>query len=75
MNNKKMYNLFLISLVFLVYFLVTLGLYVFQRNLLYHPMENNYSGDELTVKIEKVKKDDAKKKHLKAQLTAITCES
>ena len=55
MNNKKMYNLFLISLVFLVYFLVTLGLYVFQRNLLYHPMENNYSGDELTVKIEKVK--------------------
>ena len=55
MNNKKMYNLFLISLVFLVYFLVTLGLYVFQRNLLYHPMENNYSGDKLTVKIEKVK--------------------
>ena len=55
MNNKKMYNLFLICLVFLVYFLVTLGLYVFQRNLLYHPMENNYSGDELTVKIEKVK--------------------
>ena len=55
MNNKKMYNLFLISLVFFVYFLVTLGLYIFQRNLLYHPMENNYSGDKLTVKIEKVK--------------------
>ena len=55
MKNKKMYNLFLISLVFLVYFLVSLGLYVFQRNLLYHPMENNYSGDTLTVNIEKVK--------------------
>ncbi len=55
MNNKKMYNLFLVSLVFLVYLLVTLGLYIFQRNLLYHPAENNYSGDKLTVNIEKVK--------------------
>ena len=55
MKNKKMYNLFLISLVFLVYFLVSLGLYVFQRNLLYHPLENNYSGDTLNVNIEKVK--------------------
>jgi len=55
MKNKKMYNLFLISLVFLVYLLVSLGLYVLQRNLLYHPTENNYSGDTLTVNIEKVK--------------------
>jgi len=55
MNKKKMYNLFLISLVVLVYLLVTLGLYVFQRNLLYYPTENNYSGDKLTVNIEKVK--------------------
>ena len=55
MNKKKMYNLFLISLVVLVYLLVTLGLYVFQRNLLYHPTENNYSGDKLTINIEKVK--------------------
>jgi len=55
MNNKKMYNLFLVSLVVLVYLLVTLGLYIFQRNLLYHPAENNYSGDKLTVNIEKVK--------------------
>ena len=50
-----MYNLFLVSLVVLVYLLVTLGLYIFQRNLLYHPAENNYSGDKLTVNIEKVK--------------------
>ena len=55
MNNKKMYNLCLVSLVVLVYLLVTLGLYIFQRNLLYHPAENNYSGDKLTVNIEKVK--------------------
>ena len=55
MNKKTMYNLFLISLVVLVYLLVTIGLYVFQRNLLYHPTENNYSGDRLTVNIEKIK--------------------
>ena len=55
MNNKKMYNLFLVSLVVLVYLLVTLGLYIFQRSLLYHPVENNYYGDKLTVNIEKVK--------------------
>ncbi len=60
MRNTKMYNLFLISLVVLVYLSVTLGLYFFQRNLLYHPTENNYFGDKLTVKIEKVniKTDD-----------------
>jgi len=50
-----MYNLFLVSLVVLVYLLVTLGLYIFQRSLLYHPVENNYYGDKLTVNIEKVK--------------------
>ena len=55
MNKKKMYNLFLVSLVVLVYLLVTLGLYIFQRSLLYHPVENNYYGDKLTVNIEKVK--------------------
>ena len=30
-------------------------IFIFQRNLLYHPNENNYFGDELIVKIEKVK--------------------
>ena len=55
MNKKKMYNLFLVSLVVLVYLLVTLGLYIFQRSLLYHPVEHNYYGDKLTVNIEKVK--------------------
>ena len=55
MNNKKMYSLFLVSLVILVYFFATLGLYVLQRSLLYHPTENNYYGDDLTVNIEKVK--------------------
>ncbi|MDA9653449.1 alpha/beta hydrolase [Candidatus Pelagibacter sp.] len=30
-------------------------LYFYQRNLLYHPNENNYSGDNLKVNVEKVK--------------------
>ena len=50
-----MYNLILVSIVVLVYFFATLGLYIFQRSLLYHPTENNYGGDRLTVNIEKVK--------------------
>jgi len=29
-------------------------MYTFQRNLLYHPKENNYFGDQLTVSVEKV---------------------
>ena len=55
MRNTKMYNLFLISLVALVYLSVTLGLYFFQRSLLYHPTENNYSGDKILVDVEKIK--------------------
>ena len=55
MNNKKMYILFLIILVSLVYFFASLGLNIFQRDLLYHPTENNYDGDKLTVNIEEVK--------------------
>ena len=50
--NKIYYTLIF---VFIIYLLVTLSLYFFQRNLLYHPTENNYSGDRLIVSIEKVK--------------------
>tara|TARA_Y200000002_G_scaffold338054_1_gene307171 strand:+ start:56 stop:871 length:816 start_codon:yes stop_codon:yes gene_type:complete len=55
MNNKKMYILFLVILVSLVYFFASLGLYIFQRDFLYHPTENNYDGDKLTVNIQEVK--------------------
>ena len=55
MNNKKMYILFLVILVSIVYFFASLGLYIFQRDLLYHPTENNYDGDKLTVNIQEVK--------------------
>ena len=48
--------LLIILLTFLsIYFLIVLFTYIFQRNLLYHPSENNYSGDKLLVFVEKVK--------------------
>jgi len=39
----------------LIYFFILVSTYLFQRNLLYHPGENNYFGDKLIVSIEKVK--------------------
>ena len=50
---KNLLQLFLI--IFFLYFFVLVFLYFYQRNLLYHPNENNYSGDKISVKIEKVK--------------------
>ena len=45
-----------ILLIFIViYFLIMISTYVFLSSLLYHPGENNYSGDKLIVPIEKVK--------------------
>ena len=45
-------NLFLF--IFLIYVLICIFLFFYQRNLMYHPDENNYSGDNLEVGIEKV---------------------
>ena len=49
-------NLFtlLLLILILVYFTILASTYIFQRNLLYHPTENNYSGDQILVSIEKV---------------------
>ena len=38
----------------ITYFFVLILTYIFQRSLLYHPMENNYSNDQIKVSIEKV---------------------
>ena len=51
----KLFFLKLFLLLVFIYFSILLLLFFFQRNLLYHPSENNYSDDELTVLIEKVK--------------------
>ena len=37
-----------------IYLIILVFLFFFQRNLMYHPDENNYSGDNLEVGIEKV---------------------
>ena len=55
MIKRKMYSLSIIGLVVLIYLIITLILYNSQRSLLYHPTENNYSGDKLTVSIDKIK--------------------
>ena len=54
---KKFRNILLLffQIVIFVYFLILVFLYFYQRNLLYHPNENNYSGDQISVPIEKVK--------------------
>ena len=44
----------LILTIFFIYFIILVFLYFYQRNLLYHPSENNYSGDTISVDIEKV---------------------
>ena len=56
---KKLRNNLLnfIQIIILVYFLILIFLYFYQRNLMYHPSENNYSNDQLTVQIEKVRVD------------------
>ena len=55
MNKKKMYILSIVGLAVLVYLIISFILYNSQRSLLYHPTENNYSGDKLTVSIDKIK--------------------
>ena len=38
-----------------IYFLILVYTYIFQRNLLYHPSDNNYLKDEITVSVKKIK--------------------
>ena len=54
---KKFRNILLLFLqiVIFVYILMLIFLYFYQRNLMYHPNENNYSDDQITVNIKKVK--------------------
>tara|TARA_B100001142_G_C14283615_1_gene635929 strand:+ start:704 stop:1522 length:819 start_codon:yes stop_codon:yes gene_type:complete len=51
----KVFFFKLTLIVFIFYLLILIVLYLFQRNLLYHPSENNYYNDKLTVSVEKVK--------------------
>ena len=44
-----------ILIISFIYFLFLIFLYFYQRNLLYHPNVNSYSGDKILVDIKKVK--------------------
>ena len=45
----------LVLIIIFLYFFILVFLYFYQRSLLYHPNENNYSGDKILVDIKKVK--------------------
>ena len=45
----------ILLIIFIVYLSILVILYFFQRSLLYHPSENNYFRDNLTVSIDKIK--------------------
>ena len=53
---KKFRNnlLSFLQLIILVYLFLLVFLYFYQRNLMYHPDENNYFNDKLSVNIEEV---------------------
>ena len=53
LEKMNYFGLILVTFI-IIYFLILVATYVFQRNLLYHPKENNYSGDQLNVSIEKI---------------------
>ena len=52
---KMNYFLLLLLTFLLTYFIIVVFTYIYQRNLLYHPHENNYFGDKLIISVEKVK--------------------
>ena len=52
-KRRNFYLEFIIGII-VIYLAVLVILFIFQRNLMYHPLENNYSGDKLEVEIEKV---------------------
>ena len=54
LKRRKFYLEFFIGII-VVYISVLILLFIFQRSLMYHPLENNYSGDKLEVEVEKVK--------------------
>ena len=54
MINKKMTLTNILLLILIIYTFICIFIFFYQRNLMYHPNENNYSGDNLEVKIEKV---------------------
>ena len=55
-----------VSSVVLAYFIIILFVYFYQRNLLYHPSENNYLNDKITFSYEEIFIETDKKIKLKS---------
>ena len=53
-QKKTNYLMFILLISIVIYTFIVILVYSLQRNLLYHPKENNYYGDELLVDISKV---------------------
>ena len=52
-STKKMnYLTAILTILVIIYFFIISLTYIFQRSLLYHPTENNYSGDKLLVPVQ-----------------------
>ena len=43
-----------VSSILLAYLVIMIFIYFYQRNLLYHPSENNYLNDKITFKYEEI---------------------
>ena len=54
-NNLRIKTLEIFLVLVVLYLIILVVLFFYQRNLLYHPNENNYSGDRLLVEVNKVK--------------------
>ena len=55
-----------------VYTSVLIILFIFQRNLMYHPQENNYFGDKLEVEVQKVQINTSELENNPVPLLSIT---
>jgi hypothetical protein len=53
LKRRDFYLEFIIGII-AIYVSVLILLFIFQRSLMYHPLENNYSGDRMEVEVEKV---------------------
>ena len=66
MPKKIRYMLTLVTTVILCYLLVVIFVFFYQRNLLYHPFENNYATDKANFEYEEIFVPTSDGKELKA---------
>ena len=55
-NNKMKYLYLTLSSLIIAYLVMIIFIYFYQRNLLYHPSDNNYQGDKIQFDYEEISK-------------------